>query len=139
MPFLGGCLCGSHRYQIERQRLSAIHCYCAMCRKAHGTAFSTHAIVPPKQLTWLSDRTKLVALESSKNAFREFCPNCGSHLLVHGQSGDTNLAIPAGTLDGDPELTILGHMYTDALVSWYRISDDLPQYQQWPPGYGPNE
>ena len=137
MPFSGQCLCAKHRYEIDRKHLNAMHCYCQMCRRAHGTAFSTHLIVRPDEITWLSDRKELTAFESSQKAYREFCPACGSHLLVHGQSGDENLAVPAGTLDGKLDVTILGHMYVEELVPWHHIADDLPQYQQWPPGYGP--
>lgn len=137
MSYRGGCLCGAIRYNIERTRLNAIHCYCDMCRKAHGTAFSTHCICPPQQFDWLSGSTTRTPYESSPGAYREFCPTCGTHLLVHGQSGDGNLAVPAGTLDGDPELTIIGHMFTAECVSWYQINDTLPQHAGWPAGYGP--
>ena len=105
MSFSGGCLCGDQRYLINRRHLNAMHCYCQMCRKAHGTAFSTHVIVTAAQLERQYPHHQLVAYESSSNAFREFCRYCGTHLLVHGQTGDDTLAIPAGTLDGDPSLT----------------------------------
>ena len=57
-------------------------------------------------------------------------------LLVHGQSGDDIIAIPAGTLDGKPPVTIIGHMFTEELVPWHTITDDLPRHEGWPPGYG---
>ncbi len=135
MTFSGGCLCGEYRYEIHRKHLNAMHCYCDMCRKAHGTAFSTHLIVRPDQLSWDS-KEALKPYESSPGAFREFCSVCGTHLLVHGQSGDGTLAIPAGTLDGKPPVTVLGHMFTRELVPWHTITDELPQYDGWPPGYG---
>ena len=138
MPFRGGCLCGKLRYEINRKHLNAMHCYCGMCRKAHGGAFSTHVVLRPDQLRWLSDTSELQTYESSPQAYRKFCTNCGTHLLVHGQSGDGSYAIPAGTLDGDPTLNIIGHMYTSELVSWYQIDDDLPQYECWPPGFEPS-
>lgn len=136
MSFKGGCLCGNIRYTIKRQHLNAMHCYCSMCRKAHGTAFSTHVVCRPDQIVWHTSGDLRKAYESSPHAYREFCPRCGTHLLVYGQTGDTSLAIPAGTLDGDPPLTILGHMYTSEMVSWYKIADGLPQHAQWPPGFG---
>ena len=138
MPFPGGCLCGVVRYEIHRKHLNAMHCYCAMCRKAHGTAFSTHVMSSPEQLHWIQGESNLVKYESSPNAYREFCPICGTHVLVHGQSGDDTLPLPSGTLDGDPDLTLLGHMFTEACVSWYKITDDLPQHDTWPPGFGPH-
>ena len=136
MSFAGGCLCGDVRYRIERRHLNAMHCYCGMCRKAHGTAFSTHAVMRPDQLIWLAGEKRLVSYESSPGAVRAFCPRCGTHLLVHGQTGDGTYAVPAGTLDGDPPLTLTGHMFTADRVGWYEIQDDLPQHVGWPPGLG---
>ena len=137
MGFKGGCLCGSIRYEIHRRHLNAMHCYCSMCRKAHGTAFSTHVMARPDQVEWSHGESTLRAYRSSATGYRKFCPACGSHLLVHGQTGDDTLAIPAGTLDGNPPLTILGHMYVVECVSWYTISDELPRHPAWPPGHGP--
>ena len=138
MTFTGGCLCGSIRYEVRRKHLNAIHCYCGMCRKVHGTAFSTHIIVAkPDQLVWVQGKERLKVYESSPNAYREFCERCGTHIFVHGQAGDDTAAIPAGTFDGDPGLTIVGHMYVENQVSWFSISDDLPQHPRWPPGLGP--
>ena len=136
MSFTGGCLCGGVRFTVERRHLNAVHCYCQMCRRAHGTAFSTHTIVRPDQITWASERSALVKFESSPHAFREFCPTCGSHVLVHGQTGDATLAIPLGLIDGDPPATILSHIFVEACVGWHQIRDDLPQYEGWPEGFG---
>lgn len=135
MAFPGGCLCGACRFHIERKYINAMHCYCGMCRKAHGTAFSTHVIVRPDQLRWESDRSALRTYESSPQGFREFCAGCGSHVLIHGQTDDGNLAIPLGILDGDPPVTLLGHMFIEDCVSWFRIDDELPRHTRWPPGF----
>lgn len=137
MSFTGGCLCGALRYRVGRRYLNAMHCYCGMCRRAHGTAFSTHFVVRPDQFAWTAGEDLRVVYASSADGRREFCPRCGSHVLVHGQSGDGNLAIPAGTLDGDPPLTLRGHMFVADCVGWYRIPDDgLPRFAAWPPGFG---
>lgn len=137
MGFQGGCLCGSIRYEIDRRYLNAMHCYCSMCRKAHGTAFSTHVTARPDQVAFSPSQEALRSYRSSATGFRKFCPDCGSHLLVHGQTGDETLAIPAGTLDGNPPLTILGHIFVADCVSWYTIVDELPRHERWPPGLGP--
>lgn len=136
MSFTGGCLCGKQRYQINRKHLNAMHCHCKMCQRVHGGAYSTHLIVRPEQLEWLTGDGSLCAYESSPGAYREFCPACGSQLLIHGQTGDDTLAIPAGTLDGDPPITQLGHMFVDAACHWASPEPDLPRHPGWPPGFG---
>ena len=47
---------------------------------------------------------------------------------------DGAVAGPVGTLDGDPELTVTGHIFVREKVSWFEIADDLPQHPGWPPG-----
>ena len=136
MAFDGGCLCGRVRYRIERTHMNAVHCYCQMCRKAHGGAFSTHVAFRPQQIVWLQGQDQLVSYESSPGAYREFCGACGTHVLVHGQTGDDTLAIPAGTLDGDPPLTLVCHIFVADQVRWFKIADDLPQHAGWMPGVG---
>jgi len=135
MAFQGGCLCGAARYTINRRFLNAMHCYCGMCRKAHGALFSTHIVVRPHQLQWHPGADSRQLFESSPSAYREFCPGCASHLLVHGQTGDDTIAVPAGTLDDDVSLTILGHMFVRDKLAWYEIRDALPQHDGWPPGF----
>ena len=135
MAFQGGCLCRAARYTIKRRFLNAMHCYCGMCRKAHGAWFSTHIVVRPQQLQWQPGANSRQVFESSPSAYREFCPDCGTHLLVHGQTGDNTLAVPAGTLDGDVSLTILGHMFVRDKLACYEIRDALPQHDGWPPGF----
>ncbi|MFP8879540.1 MAG: GFA family protein, partial [Myxococcota bacterium] len=37
----GSCLCGSIRYETDVTVGPLGHCHCQMCRKAHGSAFSS--------------------------------------------------------------------------------------------------
>ena len=136
MSFTGGCLCGAIRFEISSKYLNAMKCYCEMCRKAHGGAYSTHIVVRPERIAWIKGADTLTAYKSSENGFREFCPACGTHIKIHGQTGDDTIAIPAGTVDGKPEVTLLGHMFTADLVPWHQITDDLPAHSGWPPGFG---
>ena len=134
MAFTGGCLCGKVRYELDRKFLNAIHCHCSMCQRAHGGAYSTHLAFRADQLNWLTGRELLVAYESSKGAYREFCSACGSHILIHGQTGDDSLSIPAGTLDGDPPITDLGQIFVDDRLHWATPDPAAPQHPGWPPG-----
>ena len=138
MAFTGGCLCGKVRYQLDRKFLNAMHCHCSMCQRAHGGAYSTHLTFREDQLSWLSGRDLLVAYESSKGAYREFCSVCGTHILVYGQSGDDSLSVPAGTLDGDPPITERGHMFVDDRLNWATPDQTIPLHPGWPPSYGPD-
>ena len=136
MAYPGGCLCGKVRYELNRKFLNAMHCHCGMCQRAHGGAYSTHLVFRADQLSWLAGRDQLVAYESSKGAYREFCGACGTHILIHGQTGDGTLSIPAGTLDGDPPITELGQMFVDDRLNWAIADQTTPEYPGWPPAVG---
>ena len=83
---MGSCLCGAVTFCITRSHLAAVHCHCEMCRKAHGTAYSTHTAMRKDQFELLSGELK--TYHSSQYGRREYCPQCGSHVLVHGQTRD---------------------------------------------------
>ena len=128
----GGCLCGAVRYTLSRRHLGAFNCYCGMCRKAHGGACSTH--VPARRDQFELHSGTLQSYASSATGRREFCPACGTHILVHGQTADGSIAIPAGTLDGDPPVEVLAHIFCSDTVAWHEITDGLPRHATWPPG-----
>jgi hypothetical protein len=103
-----------------------------MCRKAHGGAYSTHVPMRREQFQLTSGQLQRYA--SSAKGMREYCTRCGTHILVHGQTEDGSLAVPVGTIDGDPAVTISSHIFVADKVSWHEIKDDLPQFGGWPPG-----
>jgi hypothetical protein len=43
------------------------------------------------------------------------------------------LGIPAGTLDNDPGARARYHIFCGAKAPWFEITDDLPQFAEYPP------
>ena len=41
MPYKGECLCGAIKYEVGAIVSKMAHCHCTMCRKFHGSAYST--------------------------------------------------------------------------------------------------
>ena len=132
MKIHGRCLCGTVTYEADDTPTALSHCHCAMCRKAHGGAFSTH--VPMRRSQFSLTNGALAVYASSAQGRREYCADCGTHILVHGQTADDSVAVPAGTFDGNPPITITSHIFVRDKVDWYEIADDLPQFDGWPPG-----
>jgi hypothetical protein len=42
----GRCLCGNVRYEVDGPFAAVVNCHCSMCRKHHGSAYVTWAVVP---------------------------------------------------------------------------------------------
>ena len=136
MAITGSCLCGSVGYEVSGAFHGAGHCHCSMCRKSHGAAFATWAHVDPDEFRWTSGADFVQAYESSPGVERCFCRKCGSALVSTASGKITEVAL--GTADGDPGVRPSGHIFVRYKAPWYVIADELPQFDEWPPSFGPD-
>ena len=128
----GSCLCGKVRYELSGRPQFINHCHCSMCRKAHGAAFGSFLHADGRTFHWTAGTADVRRFESSPGTFRAFCKHCGSSVPVL-EGDDEHVIIPAGTLDDDPGVRPIVHIHTSSKASWYSISDDLPQFPEFPP------
>ena len=117
----GGCLCGEVTYTVEGPLRPVVCCHCQQCRKSSGhyvaaTSAGRDCIEITGEVKWF---------QSSSNARRGFCPNCGSNLFWDG-SGE-NLSIFAGMLDGPTGVQTIGHIFVADKGVYYENTDGLPQ------------
>lgn len=124
------CLCGEVAWETDAPLEFMSHCHCSRCRKAHGVAFATYAGVPAAGLRL---RGRVVRWESSPGFFRSFCGGCGS--VVPGDPVDGRVFLPAGNFEEDPGIRPLAHIFVASKAPWYTISDGLPRFDAYPPGF----
>src|SRR3990172_913647 len=131
----GRCLCGALNYELDGPYSAMIHCHCSMCRKHHGTGFATFVVAPIAGLRWISGQDRLALYRSSPKGVRTFCSACGSAgpstLPEHGIA-----AVPAPRLGGDLGIKPQGHIFVGSKAPWDAITDALPQFDAYPPGFG---
>lgn len=127
---IGSCLCGKVRFQISQIEPLVGHCHCIMCRKFHGSAFSTFIEVKLAHLTWLTGENNLRSYCADNNTTRKFCQHCGSSLLFESpfnrQANTVELALAC--IDSEVDVTPDAHMYLESKVNWFEPSDHLPQF-----------
>jgi hypothetical protein len=135
-PHAGGCLCGSVRYEIIGRLGIVEHCHCSMCRKAHGAAFSTNAIIPTAALTVTSGEDFISEYESSPNRRKCFCSKCGSQLFIRRLDDPEFTVVALGSFDGEPYARPERHVFVASKAPWYDIADALPRFKVYP-GFEP--
>ena len=135
MAIQGSCLCGTLRYEVDGPFSAMLNCHCSMCRKQHGAPVVTIAAADLAAFRWLSGEDALGYYASSPNGKRSFCTVCGSPAPFLLQEAGLAL-VPAGALDGDPEIRIQAHMFVGSKAPWHTISDSLPQHEAYPPEFG---
>ena len=129
----GRCLCGNVRFQITGSLGPIVHCHCAQCRQATGTAFATNANVRRDEIAFTSGFDGITQYESSPGKFRAFCSRCGSPIYSRTDSDPDHLRIRLGTLDGEPGRRSLAHCWVSSKAPWFAITDALPQFPEGPP------
>ena len=130
----GSCLCEAIRYETEGPLEGIDHCHCSMCRRSHGSAFSTYGRVLREQVRLEDPDEALVWFSSSDAVQRGFCGRCGSSLFFRHAAAEVFEFIAVGTLDDDPGNLPEAHIFVASKAPWYTIEDDLPQHDEYPPG-----
>ena len=90
MSFSGGCQCGAVRFRAGRLGRASL-CHCRMCQKAFGAFFGPY--VDAFDLEWTRGAPKY--FESSNQARRGFCGDCGTQLSFEAGGSPPNIAIGA--------------------------------------------
>jgi hypothetical protein len=128
----GTCLCGGVAYEVEGPFQFLTSCHCSMCRKHHGTAFVSWLGAEAKAFRFVKGEERVAHYDSSPGLARTFCRDCGAK--VPHLPGPGSVVIPAGTLDGDPGLRPMAHIFAASKAPWHEITDTLPRFDEYPPG-----
>lgn len=127
----GSCLCGQVRYAVRGPLSGAENCHCSMCRKAHGSAFSTNALVRTSDLH-IDGLAHLSVYRSSANREKLFCARCGSQLFIRRLNAAHMTVITLGTLDDDPRTEPARHVFTGSKARWHDPDPRLPCHEVYP-------
>lgn len=128
----GSCLCGTIVYEADGLDMPILHCHCVTCRKAHAAPFASTAGVDREHFRWLEGKKNLSYYESSPGKRRYFCSDCGSH-LVASRSSQAHVVLRVATLDEDPYVRPLAHIWTSQDAAWLECDETLPSYPYLPP------
>ena len=121
----GSCLCRNVRYESGLPTKPMGHCHCETCRKTHASAFSTTVRVARASFRWVAGEDEISFFESSPGKRRFFCSRCGSHLVAAWDHED-EMILRAGSIDGDPGVRPVVHIWTSEKAPWYEIEGELP-------------
>ena len=103
MKFEGGCYCRKIRYVAEGEPRLKAQCHCRECQYISGGAPNMFMLMPDDGFKYTSgEPRKFARSDLERPVTREFCPDCGTHLITRRQ-GLKAVVLKVGTLD-DPKL-----------------------------------
>ena len=112
MKVEGGCYCGDVRYEAEGDALVKAQCHCRECQYITGGAPNMFMAMPKEGFRFTKGEPKAFSRSDLENPVtREFCPNCGTHLLTRSPKRPDAVIVKVGTLDdtsqfGKPAIAI---------------------------------
>ena len=129
----GGCLCGAVRYTVGAPPALAVNCYCTDCRRASGTAHSTHVAVPAEAFVLKGPVSFYESrADSGQMVKRHFCPDCGSPLYSTGDGGSGMVYLRASGLDDPDAVAPQVSVYVSRAPKWDRADPSLPAFPEMP-------
>lgn len=131
MAKTGRCYCGAVRYELEGEPGPLVNCHCQFCRRAHGAAFVTVALVRSADFRITSGEGGIQECGNLEGS-RFFCRECGGRLFNRPRSTDAFLMLVVASLDEDPAGAPVMHINVESKAGWYQILDSLPQHDGLP-------
>ncbi len=128
----GSCHCDKVRYEFDMPFERMGYCHCSLCRKSSSSVMASEVFAEREDFRWLKGEDNLVRFDLPDSHFSvQFCRDCGSLMPIALGEEDLVL-IPAGSLDQDPNIRPMGHIFVGSKANWDHITDDLPQFEEYP-------
>ena len=136
MEIEGGCYCGAVRYKAEGDVLFKGQCHCRECQYISGGSPNVLMAMPEASFKYTKGTAKAFQRSDLDTpATREFCPDCGTHLLSRAPGVPGAVMLKVGTLDdpkafGDPQMAI----FTIDKQSFHHVPDGVASFERTPGG-----
>ncbi|CAN7425172.1 GFA family protein [Rhizobium sp. LjRoot98] len=133
-PLLTGkCMCGAVEYAVDDAFEYAMNCHCSNCRRTTGSAFKPIAGIRRERFQLIKGAEAMSIYGKPDENHDVHCGTCGS--LVYSVVREGAYAhVPMGTLVDAPTIRPTAHIFVGSKAPWYEITDNLPQYREFPEG-----
>jgi hypothetical protein len=130
----GHCYCGAVRYEISAAPVFNAQCHCRECQYISGGSPNVCLGIPEQAFRYTSGKPKTFRRADLPNPVsREFCAECGTHLLTRAPALAGVVILKRGTLDdpaafGNPQMAI----FTCDRQPFHPIAQDVRTFERLP-------
>jgi hypothetical protein len=130
----GGCYCGALRYQSEGEPLMKVQCHCRECQYISGGHANVVMAMPEASFKYTKGSPKGFRRgDLPKPVTREFCAECGTHVLTKSPNLPGAVLLKVGTFDqpslfGAPQMVI----FTADKQSFHELPAGVPTFERMP-------
>jgi len=134
MEIEGGCYCGAVRYRATGDPLFSGQCHCRECQYISGGQPNVVMGMPEAGFAYTRGAAKeFRRADLAAPVTREFCPECGTHILTRSPNLPGAVLLKVGTFD-DPSLFAGPQMaiYTVDKQSFHHVPEGVPAFERLP-------
>jgi hypothetical protein len=134
MNLEGGCYCGAVRYRTEGEPVIKAQCHCRECQYIAGGSPNVTMGMPQAGFAYTKGQPKAFRRSDLPTPVtREFCADCGTHLLSKAPALPGTVLLKVGTLDdpsafGGPQLVI----FTVDKQPFHQQPAGVPSFERMP-------
>lgn len=134
MTLEGGCYCGALRYRAEGDPIFKGQCHCRECQYVSGGHPNVITAMPEAGFAYVKGAPKQFRrTDLPTPVTREFCGECGTHILAKSAGLPGAVLIKVGTFDdptvfGRPDMVI----FTIEKQSFHTIPEGIPAFERYP-------
>ena len=125
----GRCECRAVRYRVPDAFRYAANCHCSNCRAGTGSAFKPFAGIERDKLEVLEGSETLLVWGNDRDNHTR-CGVCGSVLYSVVREG-AYVHVALGSLVDEPSIRPSEHIFVGSRSSWFEITDELPQNEEY--------
>jgi len=132
----GGCYCGAVRYRVSGTPLFKGQCHCRECQRISGGSPNVVLGMPESGYEVTQGEPKTFhRADLDQPVGRDFCPECGTHLLARSPALPGAVLLKVGTLDdpavfGMPQMAI----FTAEAQPFHRVPEGVQCFERTPGG-----
>jgi len=134
MDVEGGCYCGAVRYRAQGDAVFKVQCHCRECQYITGGAPNLVMGVPDPGFRFTRGSAKPFRRgDLAAPVTREFCAECGTHLLGRSPGLPGVVLLKVGTLDdpsvfGGPQIAT----FTVDRQAFHHVPEGIPTFERTP-------
>jgi hypothetical protein len=134
MKIEGGCYCGGLRYEADGEPLFKGQCHCRECQYIAGGSVNVVMAMPDAGFSYTKGTPKAFTRSDLDDPVtREFCADCGTHILARAPALPGALMLKVGTLDdpsvfGSPQMAI----FLCDRQSYHQVPEGIPAFERGP-------